>query len=93
VEQSATIKAKDLSIAERRWIGTVLHVDLREDDEFTVTLHRPVIRVPTAEQRAEAREGLQEFFARIDERMKDVPEAEVDAAIEEAFEHVRSQKR
>lgn len=93
MEQSATIKAKDLSSAERKWIATVLHVDLREDDEFTVTLRRPVIHVPSAEERAKAREGLQEVFARIDERMKDVPEAEIDAAIEEAFEHVRSQGR
>jgi len=92
MERSATVKAKDLPPAERQWIAAFLHVDLLEEDEFTVTLRRPAIHVPTPEQRAAARAGLQQVLARFDERMKNVPETEVDAAIEEAFEHVRSRK-
>jgi hypothetical protein len=91
MERSATIKAKELSTGERQWIATVLHVDLREDDEFTLTLRR-LVRTPSPEQRAAARQGLLEVLDRIGERMKDVPEEEIDAAIGEAMEHVRAKK-
>ena len=93
MERSATVKAKDLPPAERQWVAAVLRVDLTDDAEFTLILRRPVIRVPTSEQRAAAREGLHQVLARFDERMKDVPEAEIDAAIDEAFDHLHSQKR
>jgi len=92
MERSATIKAKDLPAAERQWIAGVLHVDLADDDEFTVTLHRPTIRVPTPEQRAEASEGLRKVLGQFHDRMKDEPEEEVNAAIEQTFEELRSHK-
>jgi len=91
MERSATIKAKDLSTGERQWIATILHVDLREDDEFTLTLRR-LVRRPSPEQRAAARQGLVGVLERIGEHVKDVPKEEIDAAIDEAMDHVRRTK-
>jgi hypothetical protein len=92
VDRSATINAKDLSTALRQWIVSVLHVDLQEDDEFTVTLHRPVIRVPTAEQRQAAGDELMATLGQIHDHMRNVPEDEVDEAVDDALRAVRSGK-
>src|SRR5438093_10644825 len=93
IERSATIKAKDLPPAERQWIAAVLHVDLTDDDEFTVTLHRPLVRIPNPKDREAAREGLLTVLGQFHERMKDAPAEEVDAAIDDAFRDTRSHKQ
>jgi len=92
MDRSATIKAGDLSDGQRQWLATVLRVDVREDDEFTVTLHRPVIRVPTPEQRAAAGDGLLAVLGEFHERMQGIPEEEIDEAINETFRDIRSGK-
>lgn len=92
VERSATIKAKDLPPAERKWIAAVLHVDLADEDEFTVSLHRPVVRVPDPKEREAAREGLRAVLGQFHEQMKDEPEEEVAAAIDDTFRDIRSRK-
>ncbi len=56
-ERSATIRAKDLPQAERQWVAAVLHVDLADDDEFTIALRRPVVRIPEPHERETARAG------------------------------------
>jgi hypothetical protein len=92
MERSATIKAKDLSTGERQWLATVLHVDLREDDEFIVTLRRPGVRVPSAEQRQAAGKELMAVLGQFHERMQGVPEEEIDAAVHQVFSDMRSGK-
>jgi hypothetical protein len=89
MDKSATIKVKDLTPPAREWIRSVLHIDLTEEDEVAVSVRRPV-RTPAPEQRAAARRSLLEVLDRIAERTKDVPEAEINEAIEEALAHVRS---
>ena len=84
VEKTATIKAKDLAPATRAWIMNILHVDLTEEDEFTLTLRRP-IQAPSPEQRVAARKALFDVLQRIHEKTKDAPEQEIDAAIDEAM--------
>ncbi|MBI3618684.1 hypothetical protein HY213_01465 [Candidatus Peregrinibacteria bacterium] len=92
LERSATVRAKDLPATERRWIAAVLHVDLADDDEFTVILHRPIIHVPSPAQRDAAREGLSTVLNHLHERMSGANEEEVDAAIEDSFRDMRSRK-
>ncbi len=92
MEKSATLKAKDLAPAAREWIMSVLHIDVTDDDEFTLSVHRP-LHVPTPEQRIAARTNLFAVLDRIAERTKDVPEAEIAAAIGEAMTHIRTQPR
>lgn len=91
MQNSITLKAKDVAPAAREWLASILQVDLTDDDEFTLKLHRPV-RVPTPEQRATARQGLFEVLGRLAQRTMDVPEEEIDAAVHDAMEHVRLHK-
>src|SRR5205823_1528370 len=84
VEKMATIKAKDLAPATRTWIMDLLHIDLADEDEFTLTWRRPV-HVPSPEERAAARQGLVDVLGRIDQGTQDVPDEEIDAAIDEAM--------
>ena len=73
VERSATVKAKDLPSAERQWFAIVLGVELADEDEFTVSLRRPAIRIPAPNEREAAREGLRTVLGQFHERMKDEP--------------------
>ena len=65
----------------------VLHIDPADEDEFTVTLRRPV-PAPAPEDRAAARQGLINVLERLDERTKDIPEQEIDVAIDEAMQAI-----
>jgi hypothetical protein len=87
MEKTATIKAKDLAPATRAWIMNVLHIEPADEDEFTLTLRRPV-RAPAPEDRAASRKGLLNVLERLDERTKDIPEQEIDAAIDEALQAI-----
>jgi hypothetical protein len=92
MERSATLKAKDLRPAEREWIAAVLQLELSDEDEFTVSVRRPVVRIPDPKEQEEAREGLRKILGAFHERMKNEPEEEVAAAIDDAFEALRSGK-
>ncbi len=87
MEKTATVRAKDLDPAAKRWLGVVLDVPVSDADELTVTLHRPS---EDADRRARARERLLAVMHGIGERVKDVPDDEVNAAIDEAMQFVRS---
>ena len=58
-----------------------------------MTLRRPGIRIPNLQERDVARAGFRTVLAQLREEMKDEPEAEFDAAIEEAFQDLRSGTR
>ena len=88
MEKSATVKARDLPSTARNWLGSVLHVDLSDGDECTVTVRRPPT-VPELEQREAARGRLLGLMKRVGERNAAVPDSEIDDAIEEAMEFVR----
>jgi hypothetical protein len=49
--------------------------------------------IPDEKQRAEAWERLSAFMDRVAERVRDVPEDEVEAAIQEAIDHVHRYPR
>ncbi len=68
----------------------MLQIDLTDEDEFTLSLRRPVIRVPDPKEREDAREGLIRVLGQFHERMKEEPEEQVSSAIDETFRELRS---
>ena len=89
MDKSTTIKAADIVPEARRWVASVLQVHLTDDDELTLALHRPV-EDKKADARGEARNRLMGILAKIDERTRDAPDAEMTQAIEEAMQFVRT---
>ena len=84
MEKTATVKANDLPTPARDWLGEVLNLDLADSDVFTVTVHRPAPD-PASLSREVARERLLELMKRIGDRTENVPDAEIDEAINEAM--------
>ena len=89
MERTATIRARDLRPTLREWVRDLLHTEPTDTAELTVTLRQPGIE-PTHEQRAAARQRLLELMDQFGERTKDIPQAEIDAAVDEAMQFVRS---
>lgn len=88
-------KACDLSPELRRAAEALLGRALQEDENISVRAFRGNIvkQAPLGEAREQAFRRLR---ARIDEtarRAEGVPEAEIDAAIDEASNHVRHNRR
>ena len=90
LERSTVLRARELAPATRAWIGSILHIDLTDEDECTLTLRRSM-ETQTPEQRAIARKRLFELFRQIDAQVKEVPDEEIEAAIDEAIRSVRLQ--
>lgn len=88
MDASAIVKAGDMDPAARQWVASVLHVDLSDGDELTLALRRADDE--RAMRRAKARERLLALLTKIDEKMRNVPDDEMDEAIEEAMQFVRS---
>lgn len=89
MEASMTLKAEDIAPAARKWVASVLHVDLSDGDEVTLALRRAADDV-RATRRADARNRLLAMLAKMDAKTRDVPDEEMDQAIEEAMQFVRS---
>ena len=88
-ERTATIRAGDLSPTLLAWVRDLLHTEPTAAAELTVTLRQAGME-SSPEQRAAARERLLEMMHQIGERTKDVPQTEIDDAVNEAMEFVRS---
>ena len=88
---SAVLKAGDVEPAVRQWAASVLHVDLSDTDELTLGLRRAADHKRSARREA-ARQRLLALLARIDETTRDVPDEEMEKAIEEGMEFVRSSR-
>ena len=89
MEKTAILRAGELAPATRAWLASVLHVDLQDSDDLELTVRR-AIQSRSGEERAAARTRLGEVLAAVDERARDLPEEEIEAAIGEAIEHARS---
>jgi alkylation response protein AidB-like acyl-CoA dehydrogenase len=89
MDKSMTVKAGDILPEARQWVAGVLHVNLADDDELTLALHRKAEN-EREEQRAAARHRLLGVLAKMDSKTRDVPDAEMDQAIDEAMQFVRS---
>ena len=89
MNKSTTVRAGDIVPEARQWVAGVLHVNLADDDELTLAVHRKA-DADSEEQRAAARHRLLGVLAKIDEKTCAVPDAEMDHAIAEAMQFVRS---
>lgn len=88
MDKSMTIKAGDIHPDARQWVAGVLHVNLADDDELTLELHRKA-ESRRDERREAARRRLLGALARMDDKSHDVSNAEMEGAIEEAMRFVR----
>jgi len=89
MKKSTTIKAADMVPEARQWVASVLQVRLADNDELTLALHRSA-EDEQANPRDAARNRLMGLLAKMDEKTRDVPDAEMTQAIEEAMRFVRS---
>ena len=89
-ERTATVRAGDLTPILRQWVRDLLHTEPTDTAELTVTL-RQSEGESTPEERAAARKRLLELMRTVGERTKDIPQVEIDAAVDEAMQFVRSQ--
>jgi hypothetical protein len=80
---------KDLSPDQRLAIENLLGRALRDEESLTIRPARILKDAPTGEERARAYRRYQDDLDRMADRVKDVPEGEIDAAIDEALQAVR----
>ena len=81
-------KTKDLGVGAREWVAQMFGRELAEDEQVTIMVF-PAEHVPSPAERQAAWKGIKTVLDRATENMRDVPEAEVEAAIDEAMAHVR----
>jgi hypothetical protein len=85
-------KASELKAQTRVVLEAELGRSLQDDEEVSIMAFSPRA-APTGEARREAARKLQEHFNRIDQKLKEAPEEEVEAALNEALRSVRPRYR
>ena len=88
---SSIHKARDLTPHLRRAAEALLGRVLQEDESISVRVFKGDIakQAPTGEARAEVFRRLRARIEQTAKAAQGVPEAEIDAAIDEAVDHVR----
>ena len=84
----AVRKAMELDCAAKQWVQGLLGRQLRDDEQVTV-LAIPLHPAPAERVRAQAAARLDRILDKAAASAQDIPEHELDAAIDEAMEHVR----
>src|SRR5947199_2387513 len=81
---------KDIQATGKRWLEDVLGHHLRDNQQVFIMVFTPGAE-PTEAARAQARAGLEQIGARVDEHMQEhgITEAEFDDAVDDAMKHVR----
>jgi hypothetical protein len=82
-------RVKDLSTQQRLAIESILGRALRDEESLTIRPARIIQDAPVGEERARLFLRYRDHLDLLAERVKDVPEEEIDAAINEAIHHVR----
>ena len=88
MENVAVCKAKDIEAAARQWLQGLLGRELNEEEEITI-LAFPPHPAPSEGIRRAVGERLDRILDKAANNMKDIPDSEFEAAVDEAFEHVR----
>jgi len=83
---------KDLSRNQRIAIENLLGRTLRDEESLTIRPARILQDAPTGEERASAFRRYQDHLDMLADRVKDVPEEDLDAAIDDALHAVRHQE-
>ena len=81
-------KVKDLGIGAREWVAQMFGRELAADEQVTVMVF-PSEHVPSSTERQAAWDRIKKVLDRAGENVGDIPEADVEAAIDEAMAHVR----
>ena len=79
---------KDLSADQRLAIESLLGRALRDEESVTIRPMQILDDAPIGEERARLFRRYQDHLDQLADRVKDVPEEEIDAAIDEAIRHV-----
>ena len=95
MEKSVLYQARELSPEKRRAAEELLGVALGEDEVVLVRTSKDRILKPalTGQAREDAFAGLTSFQQEMQRRVEGVPEAELNAAIDEAVDFVRHNGR
>ena len=80
---------KDMSADQRVAVESLLGRQLRDEEKVSIRPIPVTKDAPSLSRRLEISEAMREYFARVDAQRKDVPEEEIDAAIDEALRHAR----
>ena len=88
MHDGALLKIAELSADTRHAVENILNRRLQDDEAIAITVYKPA---PTGAARDEATRRLRERIDRTGRMAQGAPEAEVDAIIDEAVEHVRQQ--
>ena len=88
MRSSVLHKASELSPEVRQAVETLLGRPLDPEEHVSVMAYLPQ-KAPTGGTRADLARRLEERMNKTAEKLKDVPEAELDALIEEAVDDVR----
>jgi hypothetical protein len=81
-------KVRDLGIQTREWVARMFGRELAADEQVTVMVFPPD-HAPSPVERQAAWERIKKVLDRARENTRDIPEAEMEAAIDEAMSHVR----
>jgi hypothetical protein len=79
-------KVTELTSDTRHAMESVIGRSLREDEVITVNVFKPS---PTGQARKEASRRLLDRIDRTAQKARGIPEGDIDAAIDEAVDHVR----
>lgn len=82
---------KDLSPDQRLAIESLLGRALNDEESLTIRPVRVLKDAPSGSERTRLFHIYLDHLDTLAGRVKDVPEAEIDAAIDEAMQHVRRQ--
>ena len=88
MQNSSLYKARELSPSVRQALETLLGRTLNGDEQISIRAYAPH-EAPQGRARETAVRGLEEHFSTVDERLKEVPQEEVEQAVDEALRHVR----
>jgi hypothetical protein len=81
-------KVKDLGVGAREWIARMFGRELAEDEHVTVMVFPPE-QVPSPAERQAAWGRIKKILDRAEKNMCDLPEEDVEVAIDEAMASVR----
>ena len=95
MQKSAVHKTRDLSPELRLAVETLLGKTLDEDETVTLRASKGYIikEAPTGKAREESFQRLSEHLDKMAERVKDVPEEELNTLIDEAVAETRSHRQ
>lgn len=80
---------KDMSADQRSAIESLLGRHLRDEEKLSIRPITVVKEAPTGEERTRAARLYLDSLDHMADRVKDIPDEELDAAINEALEYVR----